>query len=387
MTTANFAGQWYTTFGPMELTQDSERVQGHYKFQGNRCTLQGTVSNNRLQFSYSEPNVDGEGWFDLIRYGKFAGQWRANNSPRFASWTGERGFEGIWESSFGLLRVIQEPDRIFGFYEGAGPSSIEGRMEKDRFVFRYREAKTQGEGYFELAPDNARFEGRWRADRQPQWSVWDGRRLAPLPGVMWLVVIEAYWQRSYLEREYAFGNMLREFFTRLQHVNIRQRFFEDETGLERWCRELMYIPDPVAVVIASHGSSEGLTVQGKPLDTARLVESLRYADNVVLLHFSSCLMLEDSPTAGLARALQQALRFPISGYDRSVDWGASALIEFHYLDMVLCRGLTPADAADQVRRLIRYAGDEGVPGSPYASVGFRIYMPENNADRFLPLTR
>ena len=371
----------------MELTQTGNEVSGHYKFQGNRCTLKGSVGGNRLQFSYEEPTAAGEGWFDLLRHGKFIGQWRLNTSPRWSPWIGEREFEGIWESSFGLLRLVQETDRIFGFYEGSGPSTIEGRLEKNRFNFRYKEARAQGDGYFELAPDITRFEGRWRADRTPQWASWDGRRLSPVPGVMWLVVIEAYWQRSYLEKEYAFGNMLREFFTRLQHVHVRQRFFEDESGLERWCRELMYIPEPVAVVIASHGSNEGLTVQGKPLDTARLIDSLRYADNVTLLHFASCLMLQDSPTAGLARELQKIVRFPISGYDRAVDWGASALIEFHYLDMVLCRGLAPADAADQVTRLIRYAGDDGIPASPYASVGFRIYMPDNDADRFLPLTR
>src|SRR4030095_14433112 len=107
--------------------------------------------------------------------------------------------------------------------------------------------------------------------------------------------------------------------------------------LERWCRELMYIPEPVAVVFASHGTQDGLSVQGKAVDTGRLVESLSYADNILLLHFSSCLMLQDGKASDLARALQQTLRFPISGYDRSVDWAASALIEFNYLDMILGR--------------------------------------------------
>lgn len=360
----------------MELTQDGDQVRGRYKFQGNRCAIEGSVRDNRLQFSYQEPTVEGEGWFDLKRYGKFAGKWRANHSPHWSNWTGEREFEGIWETTFGLMRLVQEPERVFGFYEGVGPSTLEGRREKTKFTFRYREARAQGEGYFELAPDNSRFEGQWRADRAPQWAPWIGRRLAPVPGLVWLVVIEAHWQRSYLEKDYAFGNMLREFFTRLSHVNVRQRFFEDESGLERWCRELMYLPEPVAVVLASHGNEEGLTVQGRPLDTGRLAESLRYADNVLLLHFSSCLMLQDSPTAGLARTLQQSVGFPISGYDRSVDWAGSAMIEFHYLDMVLGRGLAPADAAEQVLRLVRYAGNEGAPGSPYASAGFRVFFPD-----------
>ena len=371
----NFSGRWFTTFGPMELTQDGNHVRGSYHFQNNRCPIEGTVREGGLHFTYQEPGVEGEGWFKLERHGKFAGQWRPEGSSNWSSWVGQREFEGIWESSFGLMRLVQEPERVLGFYEGSGPSTLEGWMENNRLAFRYQEPQTRGEGYFELAPDVISFDGKWRADATEQWAPWQGVRRGPVPGLLWLVVIEAHWQRSYFDREYAFGHMLREFFTRLPHVNVRQRFFEDETGLERWCRELMYLPEPVAVVFASHGTQEGLTVQGKPINTRRLVESLRYADNVLLLHFSSCFMMQDGKASELTSALQEAVRFPISGYDRSVDWVASALIEFHYLDMVLGRGLSPPDAAREILRLIGYASDKDLPGCPYPAAGFRILLP------------
>lgn len=373
---ANFAGRWFTTYGPMQLSQDGNEVQGHYEFQGDRCTIKGMIRDGRLGFVYQEPTVAGEGWFELVAHGKFAGEWRPQGRENWSSWVGRRGFEGIWDSSFGLLRLVQEPERVTGFYEGPGPSTLEGRLEGGRLAFRYREPRAQGEGHFELAADGASFQGEWRADGAPQLAPWQGRRLAAVPGLHWLVVIEAHWQRSYLDKEYAFGHMLREFFTRLPHVNVRQRFFEDETGLERWCRELMYLPEPVAVVFASHGTEDGLTVQGKPLDTARLVENLVHADNIVLLHFSSCFMMQDGKASKLARALQETARFPVSGYDRNVDWATSALIEFHYLDLVLGRGLPPAEAARQVLGLIAYAGDKDVPGSPYPAAGFRVLMPD-----------
>jgi hypothetical protein len=137
----------------------------------------------------------------------------------------------------------------------------------------------------------------------------------------------------------------------------------------------MYLPEPVAVVFASHGTQDGLTVQGTPLNCGRLLESLRYAENILLLHFSSCLMMHDGKANELASALRKAVRFPVSGYDRGVDWAASALIEFHYLDMVLGRGLSPADAAQEVLRLIGYAGDKSLPDSPYPAAGFRIFLP------------
>jgi hypothetical protein len=372
----DFSGRWFTTFGPMELTQEGERVRGSYLMQQNSCPIEGTIRDGKFHFTYREPTAEGEGWFELVRHGRFAGRWRQKDSPTWSSWRGEREFEGIWETSFGLLRLVQESERVLGFYESAGPCALEGRLEHNRLQFRYREARAQGEGRFELAPDATRFEGEWRADGAAQWAPWHGRRLVGLPGAVWLVVIEAHWQRSYLSKEYAFGHMLREFFSRLPHVSVRQRFFEDETGLERWCRELMYIPEPVAVVFASHGTADGLTVHGRPFPTGALVETLRYADNVILLHFSCCMMMQDGKAGELGRALQETARFPISGYDRSVDWAASALIEFHYLDMVLGRGLLPADAADSVLRLISYAGDKDVPGSPYPAAGFRILLPK-----------
>jgi hypothetical protein len=374
---SNFSGRWFTTFGPMELTQDGNRVRGFYSMQQTSCPIEGSIREGKFHFTYQEASIEGEGWFELVRHGRFAGKWRPKGAPTWSSWVGQREFDGIWQSSFGLLRLVQEPERVLGFYEGAGPCSLEGKLEENRLSFRYYEPRAQGEGHFKLTPDATTFEGEWRADGAQQCGPWQGRRLAAVPGAVWLVIIEAHWQRSYLEKEYAFGHMLREFFARLPHVNVRQRFFEDEVGLQRWCRELMYLPESVAVVLASHGTTDGLAVHGNSMSTHGLVESLRYADNILLLHFSSCLMMQDGKASELARALQEVVRFPISGYDRSVDWAASALIEFHYLDMILGRGLGPADAAETVVRVLGYAGEKDVPGSPYPAAGFRILMPKS----------
>jgi hypothetical protein len=143
---SNFSGRWFTTFGPMELAQDGNRVRGFYMLQENRCPIEGSVCDGRLQFSYQEPTVQGEGWFELIRHGKFAGQWRPKDAPTWSSWIGEREFEGIWDSSFGPMRLVQEPERVLGFYEGLGPCAVEGRLENNRLTFRYHEQSAQGEG-------------------------------------------------------------------------------------------------------------------------------------------------------------------------------------------------------------------------------------------------
>ena len=105
LTMSDFAGDWFSTFGPMTLTQDGVRVQGTYQMGSHHCSLDGTIQDSVLRFRFHEPNAGGEGWFALRRYGKFAGKWRQDGASHWQAWQGERGFEGLWNSTFGPLRL------------------------------------------------------------------------------------------------------------------------------------------------------------------------------------------------------------------------------------------------------------------------------------------
>jgi hypothetical protein len=371
----DFAGRWATTFGPMELTQEGDAVRGTYWNQGVACRLEGRIDGGRLNFRYAEPAEQGEGWFTQSRYGRFAGKWQPDGREGWHDWQGSREWDGVWESSFGRLRLVQEPDRVLGFYEGMGPSRIEGKIENGRLAFRYEEPQARGEGFFELAENLQSFSGEWRSETMTGWAGWVGRRVRAVPGLTWLMVVEAHWQSSLAEGEYSYGEMLTEFFARLTQVAVRQRFFNDEESLGRWCRELLYFPEPAVVLIASHGTPQGVKVHGRTIDTRLVIDSLRHADNIQLLHFSSCLVLHEEQAGDFARRVEREAPFPVSGYTTSVDWGGSAVIEFNYLDLILAKGLPPAQAAELLPRLIAYAGDTEVPGSPYAPAGFRFFKP------------
>src|SRR5262249_37805214 len=154
-----------------------------------------------------------------------------------------------------------------------------------RLVFRYQEPNATGEGAFTLADDGLSFEGEWRPDGSPAWRPWQGRRLGPAAGQTWLGVIEAPWQRPLLDPEYPFGTMRRELFARRGGVQFCHRFFGDEAGLRRWCRDLMYVPGPTIALVAAHATAEGVGVAGQTIPPGAVSEGLRYADNVQLLHF------------------------------------------------------------------------------------------------------
>jgi hypothetical protein len=308
---SGFEGQWFTTFGPMTLEPDGAGVAGTYGSGARQGRLTGTTTGDRLEFSYEETDERGDGVFRLARPGKFIGSYRytVSGESRTRRWEGERGWDGVWSSDFGRMRLIHEPGRIHGFYEGPGPSVIDGALRKGRLELRYREPAASGEARFELQEDGRAFAGEWRADGRSEWRPWTGRRLPAERGLTWLVVLEAHWQRSLAESEYAFGDMLREVFARLPGVRVRQRFFHDAASLEHWCRGLVYLPEPTILVIASHGVAEGLSVHGEVIDTARIVESLRYAESLRLLHFSSCLVAQDAARAIAPRS------YPMSVHD------------------------------------------------------------------------
>jgi hypothetical protein len=379
---SDFAGNWFTTFGPMSLHQAGAQVTGTYQMGPAACSLQGQVKNGRLVFRYSEPQAQGEGWFDLIRPGKFTGQWRQDGAPRWDVWTGVRGFDGIWQTSFGPMRLFQEANHVTGCYECTGHATIEGQLTGNRLTFTYQEPKVRGEGWFELVPDGERFVGKWHPDGSKKWSEWTGTRVQQAPGVTWLVVLEAHWQVHLQDNEYAFGHMLREFFARVPGVRVRQRFFTSAAGLRKWCQEIMYLAEPAVLVIASHGTAEGLNAYGEIIDGTVLADGLRYADNLRLMHFSACLMMEKGESSPWYQALNAS--FPISGYTTTVDWAASALTEFLYLDMVLSKGLTPADAAAKLPELLPFSGDKGVAGSPYPAAGFR-FLPGKSGQAAKPV--
>ncbi len=364
---AGLAGRWFTSFGPMALQQSGDRITGTYGPNGTENTIEGSVANGVLAFRYAEDVEQGAGTFRMKRANHFSGTYLADGRPRSMPWFGWRGFDGLWDTSIGRLRLIEGTDGVQAMHEFPG-AQLTCERAGDRLTIDLASGTVAGQGSIALDAFGVRFNGEWQdAGQAPR--PFEGGRVMPRPGLNWLVVLEAHWQRALEDAEFAFGRMLSELFARIPRVQVRHRYYHDEGSLLHWCRQLQFVAEPIVLVITGHGEANGLSVNGRIVPLRGLIEGLGSADAVQLLHFSSCLVGQDS------EKVFGNIPFPVSGYTTSVDWAESALTEFIYLDMMLEKALRPHEAAAQLLTLVRFAGDEPIPGSPYHPAGFRFFAP------------
>ncbi len=270
-------------------------------------------------------------------------------------------WSGAWETTYGMLFLSQDGDRVTGHYDISGYSSVEGTVTDDgRLVFTYREPAASGEGWFEMGPDSMSFAGEWSEDGSGTWYDWEGFRAgAGVAPSRWLVILEAEWQTNLSEREYSFGEMLDSWFARVEGVTVRHRFIHDEEDLERFLMESAGLTGEVYLLLASHGTGDGLELPGGTVDAGELIHALEPVRNLALLHFSSCeIMAGETPGEVLASRDDWPEGFVVSGYTRSVDWGASAVLEVFYLNQMLENGFPPEDAARSVEDCITFAGTD-----------------------------
>lgn len=269
-------------------------------------------------------------------------------------------YSGNWETTYGQMMLSSDGSNVSGWYDYGGISVIEGTIDdQGRFVFTYTESDASGRGWFALSDDGLSFTGQWQPDGDHNWYSWEGYRYDGTART-WLVILESEWQESLSEGEYAFGDMLEEWFSRLPTVEVRHRYVHDAADVRSFCLEAAMLPGSVYLVIASHGTSAGLDLAGGTVSPFEMAEAVTPMDNLALIHFSCCeIMAGRTPEAVLSTRRSWPDGFVVSGYDRSVDWGASAIIEFYYLNMMLENGLTAEQAASAVLSDIGFAGASG----------------------------
>lgn len=387
-----FSGVWESTFGILELKKDGERFRGNY---GGLGTIEGELKNGKLIFTYQEKDASGSGFFELAEDGQsFSGRWRENGlDGKMRDWSGKRflgsnNYSGIWETTFGRMRISEKDGQVEGAYSFEGTvAPIKGTLKGNRLDFTYEEpGGVTGEAWFRFRKDGMSFEGFYRPKGGQRWSIWTGTRIRPVEGRVWFVVLEANWERGLGEPQYAFGEMLEQYFKMpsARHVQFRHRFFHDRADLSRFCRELRFLAEPVVLLISTHGSPEGIEVFGDTIHSKELAEDLSGATNVKLLHLSGCAMMA-SRFGHEVQTNAKGTNMAVSGYKTVVDWDASALADFTYLTLVLIHGYEPAKAVKKAIKLSPYLGDTVEKGSAFVPLGLAAIPPleEMNLERKL----
>lgn len=365
----NFAGEWETTWGRMVLTQRGDAVEGTYLYGDHEAKVAGKVTGQRLTFKYTEPDATGDGNFILAADGmSFIGKWRPAGNGPWGDWTGRRvaselltgPFHGLWQTSYGRMRLWQTGNTVKGVYDFGGRSTIAGTVKGKTLAFIYEQPDGEkGSGTFDVADDRQSFAGTWEAEKTGG-GKWSATRIKPQPGRIWLVCLEAPWESNLAEPQYAFGEMLRSFFSRVPNVQVRHKTFHSAADLKRWCAEVTYLAEPVVLHISSHGTKDGVTVGRETIRPAELAECLKDLGHIKLLHFGTCLIAGGDAPKQIYEAVGPAARFPISGYRNSADWAGSAVIDFMYLELVMARGFAPPVAVEQIRQSMTFARDENL---------------------------
>lgn len=383
----SFVGTWETSFGPMTLAERDGKVSGHYQSGTQKNEITGTVKDRKFTFTYTEPGVTGEGEFELAADGdSFTGKWRVTGEVGWGVWKGTRpktlDFGGLWRSANGPMRLTQTRDSVRGTYSWGGtPGTIDGTAKGNKLTFTYRESHTgkdgkpadvTGSGTFTLADDASSVGGTWKPTGGTTEQPWPtSKRVQPQPGKRWLYIVEQNWEGSLNEKEYAFGSMLKTFFAGSEQVEVRHRWFTSTESLQKWLREVVYVAEPVVVVVSSHGSEKGPNA-GKGTATAKEVATaVRGASNIQLLHFAACEVMKGTFGADLHKELGADATFPVSGYTTCVDWAGSAVSEFLFYDFILNRGMDPEQAMKQLIKAMPYVGDTA-KDSPIPALGMKL---------------
>lgn len=116
--------------------------------------------------------------------------------PAFAA-----DFGGSWMTTYGRMELSQTGADIHGSYVMNGEKcAIDGKIKNGKFVFRYKEQKASGEGWFALEDQN-KFSGSWRQDGMTAWSPWIGARVIDYSKVVGGVFVTPYGRLRVIEKK------------------------------------------------------------------------------------------------------------------------------------------------------------------------------------------
>ena len=71
----------------------------------------------------------------------FARKWKGK---RVGAQVVSKGFGGLWTTTYGRMRLTEKAGRVQGVYGPGGASTIDGKREGKKRIFRYKEPDAAG---------------------------------------------------------------------------------------------------------------------------------------------------------------------------------------------------------------------------------------------------
>ena len=149
--TVDWQGEWITDRGAMTLKQKGNKVTGSYKTKG---TVSGTIAGDTVKVNYRNGRVSGQGELKVSEGNRsFEGTWsEQGQSSKWRGWkkdpTAESrdtaDFSGIWLSSWGVMQLEQNGDKVKGSYGPEGWSSLEGTVKGNRLLLTWKRIHWSG---------------------------------------------------------------------------------------------------------------------------------------------------------------------------------------------------------------------------------------------------
>jgi len=203
-----------------------------------------------------------------------------------------------------------------------------------------------------------------------------------------LAVVEAEWWNGY-------SHTVKPFFEGLFFNLMRQRdgfYYERFVGPDSFAEVLQHLArkrDVRILYIASHGSSASLGCpNGDEISRRHLAKLLQMANSETRLdglYFGSCLVGNQATAKALLSSEQSAHQRVkwVAGYEKSVDWLESTLLDVFFLKHVLgaeMEGLTPNKAVLRACNEILYKAE----GFAY-EMGFHLYVRQKKTGSIVDL--
>ncbi len=194
----DWAGKWYTTRGVLTLEAGAEGLTGRYG-DGGKNTLTGKAGGRKLAYEAKEGDTQLTGELELQANDSFFnGAWRSGNGE--GTWRGWRAdpkaklgraarVQGPWRTSWGLLELEQQGDKLSGGFGAQGWSKVSGTIRGRAIELRYETPFGNGTFAVDVQPDGKAAYGAATGDRGEwplQWQRLEGHaeNVTPKPAAI-----------------------------------------------------------------------------------------------------------------------------------------------------------------------------------------------------------